>query len=458
MSDDPGPSNIILSISLILLLIIVSAFFSMSEMAIITLNDNKIRKMAEEGHPKAKKVLKLIKNPSGFLSTIQIGVTLANLLLSASAATAFSGILTEWLCSVFKIVSPNVISVMGGVATVIITLIISYFTLVLAELVPKRIALQKCEKVSFAVVGALLFVKALTRPIVWFLSASTAVVLKIFGIDPNAENQAVTEEEILMLVDVGEEKGVIEESQKEMINNIFEFDDIAAIDVMTHRTDIEAVEISDSISDVLSIATQKGYSRIPVYEDDIDNILGIIYVKDLLKYVGKSMPKSENLRKFMHKAHFVPESKRCKDLFYEMTEKRVQMVIVSDEYGGTAGIVTLEDLLESIVGNIQDEYDNEQEEIERVDDTTFIFDGVTDIEEVEEELEIGLPEGEYDTLAGMIMSMTGSIPKDGEEVVVEAAGYTFRVEGVTDRRIERVRVEKIPEVSSEEDSGKDSNK
>ena len=444
--DDPGPSNILVSILLLLALILHSAFFAMSEIAIISLNDNKIRKMAEEGHVKAKKVLSLTKNPSVFLSTIQIGVTLANLLLSASAATAFSGSLARWIAALFHIEaqSPS-LTVIQGVSTVLITMIISYFTLVLAELVPKRIAMQKYEKVSFAVVNILLFVKAAVRPFVWFLSISTHFVLRLIGIDPNADEEIITEEEILMLVDVGEEKGVIEESQREMINNIFEFDDIAALDVMTHRTDIEAIDINDPIADALAISTEKGYSRIPVYEDDLDDILGIIYIKDLLPYVGRSYPKELCLRDLMRPAHFVPESKRCKDLFKDMTERRLQMVVIIDEYGGTAGIVTIEDLLESIVGNMQDEYDNEQEEIERLDETTFTVDGTTNIDEVEDLIGVRLPEGEYDTIGGMIMSVIGRVPTDEEAIEVEAGGYRFTVEGVSDRRIERIRAEKIPE-------------
>lgn len=447
--DDPG--SIILKVVLLFALILVNAFFAMSEMAIVTLNDSKMEKMADEGHKKAKKVLRLTEDSSRFLSTIQVGVTLAGFLTSAVAATSFSSILTAWLTDVFSITDGSVKGLIASFSLILITIVISYFSLVLGELLPKRIAMHNPESISFRVVGILLFFKAIMRPIVGLLSASTNGMLRLFGINPKDTPQAVTEEEIRMLVDVGEEKGVIEESQKEMINNIFEFDDIVAADVMTHRTDVVAIDINDSFTSVLKTVMEEGYSRIPVYDDDLDDIKGVLYVKDLLKFVGQDLPK-RGVAKLMRKAYFVPESKKCGELFAEMTEKRIQLAIVSDEYGGFAGIVTIEDLLESIVGNMQDEYDDEEEEFEKLNDTTYTIDGVTDIEEVEEELGIKLPQGEYDTVAGMIMSILGRIPEENETPTVEVAGCEFTVESINERRIERVKIVKLPvEEETEED-------
>lgn len=446
--DDPDPANVFFKLLLLLALILVNAFFAMSEIAIISLNDTKIKKMADEGNKRAIKVLKLTENPSNFLSTIQLGVTLAGFLTSASAAESFADPLAKIIAGWLSIESGNAMySVIGGVAMVVVTVIISYFSLVLGELVPKRIAMQKSESISFKVVGFLLFIKAATRPFIKILSVSTNLVVRMFGLDPNANEEVVTEEEIRMLVDAGEEKGVIEESQKEMINNIFDFDDVPVSDVMTHRTEIEAVEITDKIEDVVKLSCEMGYSRIPVYEDELDNIRGIIYVKDLLPYVGKAVPSGKKLSKIMREAEFVPESKRCGDLFTEMTEKRVQMMFVSDEYGAVSGLVTIEDLLESIVGNIQDEYDNEDEDIVQLDDKTFNFDGTTDIEEVEETLDISVPDGEYDTLGGLIMSELGRMPEEKDEIICE--GYKFIVEELDERRIDRVRIEKLPEETEE---------
>ena len=447
--DDPG--SIILKVVLLFALILVNAFFAMSEMTIVTLNDSKMEKMADEGHKKAKKVLRLTEDSSRFLSTIQVGVTLAGFLTSAVAATSFSSILTAWLTDVFSITDRSVIGLVASLSLILITIIISYFSLVFGELLPKRIAMHNPESISFRVVGILLFFKAIMRPIVALLSVSTNGMLRIFGINPKDAPQAVTEEEIRMLVDVGEEKGVIEESQKEMINNIFEFDDIVAADVMTHRTDVVAIDINDSFTTVLKTVMEEGYSRIPVYDDDLDDIKGVLYVKDLLKFVGQDLPK-RGVAKLMRKAYFVPESKKCGELFAEMTEKRIQLAIVSDEYGGFAGIVTIEDLLESIVGNMQDEYDDEEEEFEKLNDTTYTIDGVTDIEEVEEELGIKLPQGEYDTVAGMIMSILGRIPEENETPMVEVAGCEFTVESINERRIERVKIVKLPVEEETEDN------
>ena len=455
--DDPGPGNLIVKLIVLFILILVNAFFAMSEIAVISLNESKLRKMAEEGHKKAQKVLRLTADSSAFLSTIQIGITLAGFLTSASAADNFSEPLAATLAGWFHVTDGAALSFLSAASLVVVTIIISYFSLVLGELVPKRIAMQRAEAVSFRVVGILLGVKAVMRPFIWFLSVSTNLVGRLFGLTPGSSQEAVTEEEIRLMVDAGEETGVIEESQKDMINNIFEFDDIDASDVMTHRTDMEAVEINDSIEDVLTVAINDGFSRIPVYEEDLDNIKGILYVKDLLPYVGKAA-NQVTLKELMRPATYVPESKKCGDLFSEMTEKHLQMVIVSDEYGGTAGLVTIEDLLESIVGNIQDEFDNEEEEFQKLDEDTFTIDGTADIEEVDDLLDVTLPEGEYDTIGGMIMAEIGRIPEPGEHPSVEIAGFRFTVEEVEERRIERVKIERLPEPPAEEEAGKSDKK
>lgn len=450
--DDPDPGNIIFKLVLLLVLILVNAFFAMSEIAIITLNDTKLKKAAEEGDKKSLSILKLTENPSGFLSTIQIGVTLAGFLTSASASESFSTPLANWLWNVCTTGTTATPAWLQSTATVLITIVMSYFSLVLGELTPKRIAMQASEQISYKIVGILLFFKSLFKPVVKLLTVSTNLLVRMLGYDPNASEENVTEEEIRMMVDAGEEKGVIEESQKEMINNIFDFDDVPVLDVMTHRTEMEAVEISDKIEDVVKLGCEKGYSRIPVYEDELDNIKGILYVKDLLPYVGKSMPAGKKISRMMREANFVPESKRCGDLFKEMTEKHVQMMIVSDEYGAVSGLVTIEDLLESIVGNIQDEYDNEEQDFVKVNDTTFNFDGTTNIDEVEEQLDLKFPEGEYDTLGGFIMSELGHIPTEEEKAEVTFGGYSFKVLEVEERRIETVRAEKLPEQAEPENA------
>ena len=455
--DDPGPnfmaqflnlaaessqgSNLVFQILLLLILILVNAFFAMSEMAVVSLNDAKIEKMAEDGHKKAKLILKLTKNPTRFLSTIQIGVTLAGFLTSASAATAFAEMLTNAITSSFDV--PE--SIVSPVAVVLITLVMSYFSLVLGELAPKRIGMQVPEKIAFAVAKPLLVISKITAPFVKFLSLSTNGVVRLLGFDPNANEEVVTEEEIRMMVDVGGEKGVIEDTQKEMINNIFEFDDMDAGDIMTHRTDVVAADINDiTLEDFMNLAIEHGRSRIPLYDEDIDNIVGIVYVKDLLKFVGKEVKAKGTLKNIMREPYFIPETKSCGELFKEMSSKRIQMAVVVDEYGGTAGIVTLEDIVEAIMGNIQDEYDVEEEEISKIDENTFTVDGTIDIEEIDELIGKELPEGDYETLAGFIMDELQCIPKDGEMNEVVFENVKFTVLSVEDRRIEKIKVEITP--------------
>ena len=441
MGTDPG--SIIIKILTLFALIFVNAFFSMSEMAIVTLNDNKIDKLAEQGNKKAKQIKKLTENTSSFLSTIQIGVTLAGFLTSATAAQSFAEMLTN---AIGKTAVVNVIPVgiISGFSTVIITLIMSYFSLVLGELVPKKIAMNKPEKMAFMAAPILTFVAKVTKPIVKFLALSTNGVLRVIGIDPHADEEVVTEEEIRMMVDVGGEKGVIEDTQIEMINNIFEFDDIDVADIMTHRTDMVCVDEEEPLAEAVKLSIENGFSRIPVFKEDPDNIVGIVYIKDFLKYVGTNLPKTKTVKDMMRPAYYVPETKRCGELFTEMTEKRVQMAIVVDEYGGTAGIVTLEDLLESIVGNIQDEYDQEDEEISIINETTFEVEGITDIEEVEEHTGKKFPEGDYDTIGGYIISVLGFLPEDGQMNEVQFENVKFTVLNVEERRIGKVKVEILP--------------
>lgn len=440
--QEPGALS---SILLLIVLVLVNAFFAASEIAIITLNDNKIKKMAEDGDPKAEKILKLTSNSSRFLATIQVGVTVSGFLTSASASQSFSGKLTELLS--FLPFSQNFIY---GISTVVITILLSYFSLVFGELVPKKIAMQRAEELSFKFVGTLGGVSTVFRPFITFLTFSTNVVLKMLGFDPNSSEETVTEEEILMMVDAGEEKGVIGESAKDMISNIFDFTDTTVSEIMTHRTEVAAVEDTATVQDVVNLSIEMGYSRIPVFHEDLDNLLGIIYVKDLLRYVGSEVSQTIKVTDLMRPAYFVPESKQCSALFKEMTERRTQIAIIVDEYGGTEGMVTMEDLLESIVGNIQDEYDNEEEEIRKVDENKYTVDGGTAIDEISDLVGVDLPEGDYDTIAGLVVEMLGRIPEPNEHPSVTVENLTLTVEEVEERRIAKILIEKEPLQNAEE--------
>lgn len=425
-------------------LIGLNAFFAATEIAVVSLNTTKLKKMEEEGDKRATRLLKMVDAPSSFLSTIQIAITLSGFLGSAFAADSFSGYIVDWVYNGLGLTMiPQ--GVMNGFATVVTTIILSYFSLVFGELVPKRIAMQRAEGISFKVAGILRGIAVVTKPFIWLLSKTTNGMLRLMGFNPDAEDESVTEEEILMMVDEGEERGVIEEATSEMISNVFEFDDITAGEIMTHRTEISAVDEEDTIADVLQIAIEEGYSRIPVYREGLDNIVGVCYVKDLLKYVGKNLPERLPLTAVMRQTLYIPEAKKCGELLQDLQRCKVQMAVVVDEYGGTAGIVTMEDLLESIVGNIQDEFDNEEEDVVKLSDTIFTVDGTTDIDELSELLGVQLPEGDYDTVGGMLLESLGHIPKENEHPVVPIAGYSFTVEKIEERRIAKVRVEKLPE-------------
>lgn len=413
----------------LLILILINAYFAASEIAFISLNDAKIEKKAKEGNKKAKQIEKMLKNPSKFLATIQIGITLAGFLSSAFASDAFADILAPALNNLFPMVS---VQTFRGISIIIITIILSFFTLVFGELVPKRLAMKYYEKVAYASIGIIRFISIITAPFVKILTKSTNLISKLFGISEN-EEEIVTEEEIKMMIDEGEENGTIEFEEKEMINNIFEFNDITASEVMTHRTDIFGVEVNDNIEEELSKLDEYKYSRIPVYEDSIDNIVGILFVKDLLKYFSSN--EKLEIKSIMREAYFVPEGKPINELFKDLQKNKRQMAIVIDEYGGTAGLVTMEDLIEEIVGNIFDEYDDIENDFEKVDDNTFLINGSISINDLEKLLGINIPEGDYDTLSGYLLEELGRVPNDNENPVIETKNITYKIEEYEDKRI-----------------------
>lgn len=427
-------------IFILVMLISLNAFFATSEMALISLNDNKIRFMAGEGNKKAKKIVRLLNEPSKFLATIQIGITLAGFLASAFASQSFADRLVVLLQAAGVQVSSGILK---PISVTVITILLSYFTLVFGELVPKRIAMQKSEQISMFVVGPLNILAFMTSPFVKLLTASTNFFIRISGGNPNADQEKVTEEEIRMMIDVGEENGTIHETEKEIINNVFEFDDKIASEIMTHRTEIAAISIDTQLDDIVNLINIEKYTRIPVYEDSIDNIIGILHVKDLIQFLHKKNTDQFDVKNLIRIPYFVPESKRLNDLLKELQVNKTHMVVVIDEYGGTAGIITVEDLLEEIVGNLFDEYDEEEIEYEKIDDATYIFDGAISLEIVEKLIDVDLPVDEYETLSGYIIGQLGKIPKEGERPVVELDNLVFKVEKIEEKRISRVKICRI---------------
>lgn len=421
----------------LVILILINAYFAASEIAFISLNDAKIERRAKEGNKKAKQIEKMLKSPSKFLATIQIGITLAGFLSSAFASDTFADILAPSLNNIFPAIS---VEAFRGISIVIITIILSFFTLVFGELVPKRLAMKYYEKVAYASIGIIRFISIIASPFVKILTKSTNIISKIFGISEN-EEEIVTEEEIKMMIDEGEEKGTIEQEEKEMINNIFEFNDITVSEVMTHRTDIFSIDISSSIEDILKDLDDYKYSRVPVYSETIDNIEGILFVKDLLKYFRTKKPLK--IKNIIREAYFVSENKPINELFKDLQRNKMQMAIVIDEYGGTAGLVTMEDLLEEIVGNIFDEYDDIENEIEKIDDNTFLISGKISVNELKKVLGIEVPEGEYETLSGYLLELLGRVPEDDEKPIIETDKVTYKIEEYEDKRILWVKACKI---------------
>ena len=431
----------IIQLLVLLVLILLNAFFAASEIAFISLNDAKIEKQSKEGNKKAKRIQKMLEDPSKFLATIQIGITLAGFLSSAFASESFAKLLAPKLNELIPAIG---LSAWTSISIVIITIILSYFTLIFGELVPKRIAMRHYERIAFATIGIIRTISLVTAPFVKFLTFSTNIVSKIFGVSGN-EEETVTEEQIRMMVDVGEEKGAIEEAERELINNVFEFNDKVVSEVMIHRTEIFAVDIKNNISDILSQIDDLKYSRIPVYDESIDDIKGVLYTKDLIKVLKKQ--KDVKVKTIMREAYFVSENKPINDLFKELQKNKMQMAIVLDEYGGTSGIITMEDIIEELVGNIFDEYDDVELDYEKIDDNTFIINGNVSIYDAKKILEVEIPEGDYDTLSGYLIENLGRIPEDSEKPVIETEKVTYKIEEYEDKRIIKVKACKNKEIN-----------
>ena len=410
------------------ILILINAFFAATEIAFISLNDAKIEKQAKEGNKKAKQIKKMLREPSKFLATIQIGITLAGFLSSAFAADAFADDLAPMLQNLM----PLGLAAWRNISIILITIILSYFSLIFGELVPKRLAMRNSEKIAFGTIGIIRAISIITAPFVKLLTASTNGVSKLFGIS-GTDEETVTEEEIRMMVDVGEEKGSIKEEEKELINNVFEFNDKVVSEIMIHRKDIYAIDINSDIDNILKELDEYKYSRIPVYEENIDNIVGMLFIKDLLANVKKK--EKVKISKIIREPYFVSENKPIDELFRDLQKNKHQLAIVLDEYGGTAGLVTMEDIIEELVGNIFDEYDEEEKEFEKIDDNTFLISGSVSIHDLRKILGVEIPEGEYDTLSGYLIELLGRIPSDDEKPVIETKRVTYKIEDYEEKRI-----------------------
>ena len=432
----------------LIILIGLNAYFAATEIAYISLNDAKIEKQAKEGNKKAKQIEKMLKTPSKFLATIQIGITLAGFLSSAFASDTFAEMLAPNLYQLMPFIS---LSAWKNISIIVITIILSFFTLIFGELVPKRLAMKHYEKIAFATIGVIRAISIVTSPFVKLLTACTNGVSKLFGVGEN-EEESVTEEEIKMMVSQGQEKGTIKQEEQELINNVFELNDITVSEIMRHRKDIFAVDINISTEELLEELSQEEYrySRIPVYEETIDEIKGILYVKDVLKNINKKSFKVKNVVK---EAYFVSQNRLINEVFRELQKNKKQIAIILDEYGGTAGLITMEDILEELVGDIYDEYDEEEKEFEKMDDNTYILSGSLPIYDVNKLLDADIPEGDYDTISGYLQDKLGRIPEDDEEPpIIDTEKVTYKIEEYEDRRIIKIKACKNNVEEPEEDN------
>lgn len=427
--------SIFKQLALILFLTLLNAFFAGAEMAIVSTNKKKVEIKAKQGDENAKKVLKILSEPSRFLSTIQVGITFAGFFSSASAAVGISDDLGKTLTSMGIPFGENI-------AFVGVTLLLSYIILVFGELVPKRIALQDAERFSMLAIKPINMFAKMMKPFVSFLSFSTNTILRIFGLNLKGIEEKVTLEEIKSLVEVGHEQGVINPVEREMIDSVITFDEKVAKQIMTDRTEVDMIDIDDSNDINSQKMINLKHSRVPVYKDNIDNIIGVLYLKDYLLHAYKDGFEDLDIRKIMRKPFFVPEYKNVNDLFLELQKTRNHFSILIDEYGGFSGIVTMEDLIEEIVGEIEDEYDHDKQDIKRVDKNVYYLKGSVPIKDLNSRLDLKLEENTdcYDSLGGFLIYLLDDIPEEGEEDTIVYKNIEFKIRKIKKRKIENVKM------------------
>ncbi|MBE6955400.1 MAG: HlyC/CorC family transporter [Ruminococcaceae bacterium] len=422
------------------LLIALNAVFACAEIAVISMNDNKLAKMAAEGDKRAVRLARLTSQPARFLATIQVAITLSGFLGSAFAAENFSDSLVNWLVSLGVSIP---VKTLDAIAVVLITIILSYFTLVFGELVPKRFAMRKAESLALGISGLISGISKVFAPIVWCLTASTNGVLRLMGIDPNAEDEENSEEEIRMMVDVGSEKGTIDDDEKEFIENVFEFDDLTADEIATHRTDLDLLWLEESEEEWDRIIHESRHTRYPVCGETADDVVGVLNAKDYYRLKDKS--RETVLREAMKPAYFVPESVKADVLFRNMKRTRNHFAVVLDEYGGMSGVVTIHDLVEQLVGDLGDDDESKEEVlIEKISEDTWRISGSAPLEELQQLLDVHLPCEDYETLNGLIFDILGTVPQDGTTVEVQTGKLSIRATEIQNHQVLTALVKVLP--------------
>ena len=434
-------SHIGLQIVLQLVLIALNAVFACAEIAVISMDDARIEKLAQSGSAGGRRIKNLTSQPARFLATIQVAITLSGFLGSAFAAENFAEMLSDWAITNWPGLNPSVIN---SVSVVLITLILSYFTLVLGELVPKRVAQRNPEGIALAISGLIITISRVFKPIVWLLTVSTNGVLRLMRIDPNAEDESVTEENIRMMVDVGSEKGAIDDDEKEFIQNVFEFDDLSAGEIVTHRTEVDMIDLADEPSDWEELMLRTSHFCYPVCREDADNIVGVIESRDYLLLRDRSR---ENVEKLVKPAYFIPDGVKADILFKNMRASSNKFAIVLDEFGGFEGIITINDLIEQLVGDLSDD----APDIVKLNDTTWRISGTALLDDIASELEVTVDEEDSDTLSGLIFSRLGSVPEDGSRFDIDIDRLHISVTDVEDHRVISADVTLLPAPEKDEE-------
>ncbi len=431
-----------------LVMIALNAVFACAEIAVLSVNDAKLAQLKEQGDKRAKRIEKMIKQPSRFLATIQVAITLAGFLGSAFAANNFEADMVKLLKMTGLNLSDDTFS---AISVVLITIVLSYITLVFGELVPKRVAMKKAEKMALGLSGLLNLVATITAPIVWFLTASTNGILRIMGIDPNSDDNVTSEEDIKMMVDESSKQGLIDSDEKEIIHNLFEFDDLPVGEFATHRTDVDLLWMEDDVSAWNDTIIEARRSYYPICGETADEIKGILCAKDF--FALKTKTREAILKSAVRPAHFVPETLKADVLFKQMKTTRNHFAVVLDEYGGFFGIVTMTDLLAQIMGDFDDDLDEDEivEDIQRISDDTWRVKGIVPLDEVNEALGIDLPCDEYDTFGGYVFGIYGGIPADGTTFTMETDELSIDGEEVEGHRLEMAKVTVKPKVEADDE-------
>ena len=444
MDDDPLIGLLLLQ----LVFIALNAIFACAEIAVISINDVKLAKLAASGDKRAIRIARLTSQPARFLATIQISITLAGFLGSAFAADNFAGKLVELLLKTGTTIPAHTLN---AISVVLITLILSYFTLVFGELVPKRLAMKKAERIAFALSGIISAISTVFKPLVWLLTASTNGILRLLGINPNEEDSSVTEEEIRMMIDAGSEKGAIEADEKELLQNVFEFNDVSAADMLTHRTMVDMLWLEESDEAWAKLVSSTNHSYYPICADTADDVVGILRARDYLRLSERT--RDNVMANAVSEPLFVPESVKADDLFREMRRSRDHFAVVLDEYGGMSGIVTMNDIVEQLVGDIDGQQDDE-EAIVPIDGGRYSVGGCAPLEDIAEKLGLDLPTDEFDTIGGLIFSACDTIPPDGSRFSVKVCGISADVDRIMDHRRVHAVISKAGEAASCENESK----